>query len=205
MRPEDRKFISIQSKVSAATAEKIDRIVEKGGFESRYEFMQYLLSSFLRYADMGEENKDEQTEELKEFAKMFEGWENKKNRVITTKPSGNRALRLVDSINIYSEIGRKGYVCKHIALIGDNVRTSSNIATALELVIKKLHPGIANQLQTIGCNIGEQSYMRVIEYMLDSVDIERVNEVKETFRANDGSITYGVVPKKKRSKSLNDE
>jgi hypothetical protein len=41
--------------------------------------------------------------------------------------------------------------------------------------------------------------------MLDSVDIERVNEVREAFRANDGSITYGVVPKKKRSKSLNDE
>ena len=205
MKQEDRKFISIQSKVSAATAEKIDRIVEKGGFESRYEFMQYLLSSFLRYADIDAENKDELSEELKEFAKMFEGWENQKNRVITTKPSGNRALKLTDSINIYSEIGRKGYVCKNISVVGENIRTSSNIATSLEVVLKKLHPRIANQIQVIGGSIGEQSFLKVIEYMIESIDVDKVNEVKESFKANDGSINYGVVPKKKRSKSLNDE
>lgn len=205
MKPEDRKFISIQSKVSAATADKIDKIVEKGGFESRYEFMQYLLSSFLKYADVGQENKDELTEELKEFAKMFEGWENKKNRVITTKPSGNRALRLTDSINIYSELGRKGYVCKNITINGNDVRTSSNISTALEVLLKKLHPRIASQLQVIGSSIGEQSLMKVIEYAIESIDIEKVNEVRDSFKAIDGSITYGVVPKKKRAKSIKDE
>ena len=205
MNLKDRKFISIQSKVSAATADKIDRIVEKGGFGSRYEFMQYLLSSFLRYADIGAENKDELSEELKEFAKMYEGWENQKNRVITTKPSGNRALRLTDSINIYSELGRKGYVCKNISLIGDNMRTSSNISTSLETIIKKLHPRMAHQLQSIGGSIGEQSILKVIEYMIDSIGVEGLNEIKESFRSNDGSINYGIVPKKKRSKSINDE
>ena len=41
--------------------------------------------------------------------------------------------------------------------------------------------------------------------MIESIDVDKVNEVKESFKANDGSINYGVVPKKKRSKSLNDE
>lgn len=205
MKPEDRKFISIQSKVSAATAAKIDAIVVKGGFESRYEFMQYLLSSFLRYADQGTENVDEMSEELKEFAKMFEGWENAKNRIITTKPSGNKALRLVDSLNIYSELGRKGYVCKNITIVGDNVRTNSNISLPLEIVIKKLHPRIASMFNLIASNIGEPSYVKVIEWLLENARIEEMHDVQETFKANDGSINYGIVPKKKRSKSINDE
>ena len=205
MKPENRKYISIQSKVSEATAAKIDAIVVKGGFESRYEFMQYLLSSFLRYADQGTDNIDEMSEELKEFAKMFEGWENVKNRIITTKPSGNRALRLVESLNIYSELGRKGYVCKNITIVGDNVRTNSNISSSLEVVIKKLHPRIASMFNLIASNIGEPSYVKVIEWLLENAQIEEMHDVQETFKANDGSINYGIVPKKKRSKSINDE
>ena len=68
------KFVSIQSKVSPETAERIDKIVNEYGFGSRYELMQYLLSAFLKYAD----KEMEESDQLNEFAKIFEGYQNKK-------------------------------------------------------------------------------------------------------------------------------
>lgn len=63
------KFVSIQSKVSPETADRIDRIVEEGRFGSRYELMQYLLSAFLKYAD----KEMEESDEINEFAKNVRG------------------------------------------------------------------------------------------------------------------------------------
>lgn len=206
MSKENNKIVSIQSKVTEATAKKIDAIVERGKFGSRYEFMQYLLSAFLKYADQGDQDDDEMSEELKDFAKMYEGWENKKNRIITTKPSGNRALRMTDSVNVYSELGRRGYVVRHISIHGDGQRISSNISSAVDTIIKKLHPRIANMLTEVGQTIGETQYIRVIEYLLEGMTIDRDRQtVQNTFKSNDGSNVYGIVPKRKRSKSINDE
>lgn len=205
MNNRDKKCCMIQCKISAEAAEKIDAVVERGGFTSQYEFLQYLLSAFLRYAEADQEGMDEMSEELLDFARIYEGWENKKNRIITTRPSGNRALKMTESINIYSELGRRGYVCKMISVKGNDIRTTGSIAQALEVLLKKLHPKLAYQMADIGRNIGEDSLLRVIEYMVEEATGKGLAAKEKAMSDAPTTNEYGNVPKKKRSKSLNDE
>lgn len=188
------KWISIQSKVSPNTAARLDRIVAQFGFASRYEVMQYILSAFLKIADP-EGEPTEQSKELIEFAKMFEGFENSKTRIITTAPSGNKALKLTDSINIYSMIGRAGYVCKRIEIRGEECTTSGNVDKALSVVLKKLHPRIYKELTTIGETMAEHSMMKILEELI-AIAHTPAPEISEDFSELDGSIEYGRVPKR---------
>lgn len=205
MNNRDKKSCMIQCKISAEAAEKIEEVVKRGGFASPYEFLQYLLSAFLRYADPENGNMDDMAEELLDFAKIYEGWENKKNRIITTRPSGNRALKMTESISIFSELGRKGYVCKMISVKGNDIRTTGSIAQALEVLLKKLHPKLAYQMADIGRNIGEDSLLRVIEYMVEEATGKGLTAKEKAMSDAPTTNEYGIVPKKKRSKSLNDE
>lgn len=205
MNNRDKKSCMIQCKISAEAAEKIEEVVKRGGFASPYEFLQYLLSAFLRYADPENGNMDDMAEELLDFAKIYEGWENKKNRIITTRPSGNRALKMTESISIFSELGRKGYVCKMISVKGNDIRTTGSIAQALEVLLKKLHPKLAYQMADIGRNIGEDSLLRVIEYMVEEATGKGLTAKEKAMSDAPTTNEYGNVPKKKRSKSLNDE
>lgn len=202
---ENRKCEMIQCKISVETSKRIDGIVERGGFASKYEFLQYLLSAFLRYADPEREEIDEMSEELLSFGKMYEGWENKKNRIITTRPSGNRALKMTDSINIYSELGRNGYVCKTIKVRGDDVSTTGSISTALEVLMKKLLPKLYARMADIGRNIGECSVLRVVEYMTEEAETKGLTAKEKAISESPASNEYGNVPKKRRTKSLNYE
>lgn len=77
----ERKFISIQAKISPEAAARLESIVEKYGFKSRYEIMQCLLEAFLRYTDPGYTGgKDARLSEIYDLHKIWEGVENKKNR-----------------------------------------------------------------------------------------------------------------------------
>lgn len=205
MNNRDKKSCMIQCKISAEAAKKIEEVVKRGGFASPYEFLQYLLSAFLRYADPENGNMDDMAEELLDFAKIYEGWENKKNRIITTRPLGNRALKMTESISIFSELGRKGYVCKMISVKGNDIRTTGSIAQALEVLLKKLHPKLAYQMVDIGRNIGEDSLLRVIEYMVEEATGKGLTAKEKAMSDAPTTNEYGNVPKKKRSKSLNDE
>lgn len=205
MSNKERKCCMIQCKISAEASERIEEFVKRGEFKTKYEFLQYLLSAFMRYADPDNEGVDEMTEDLASFAQIYEGWENKKNRIITTRPSGNRALKMVNSINIYTEIGRKGYVCRMISFNGEGMKTTSNISSALDVILKKLHPTIASQLCDIGRNIGEDATMRVLEYLIQEGKRSGLTAKEKAVSDSPESNEYGNVPKKKRSKSLNDE
>lgn len=205
MNNRDRKCCMIQCKVSAEAAERIERVVERGGFSSHYEFLQYLLSAFLKFADPEQDGTDEMSDELLSFAQIYEGWENKKNRIITTKPSGNRALKMTEAINIFSELGKNGYVCKMIKVSGNDIRTTGSISQALETLTKRLYPRMYNQLMEIGCSIDENNIQRVIEYMIEDMERKGLKTKENTVSESPMINEYGNVPKKKRSKSLYDE
>lgn len=205
MNDRDKKCCMIQAKISAESMTRIERIVEVGEFGSKYEFLQYLLSAFLRFADPGGEDIDEMSDELVAFSRMFEGWENKKQRIITTRPSGNRQLKMTDVINIFSEVGRRGHVCKVINVRGEDVRTSGSVVEALEVVIKKLLPNLYAQLKDIGYNIDESAAVRVIEYMVEEATRKGLTAKEKAVSDSPTSNEYGNVPKKKRTKSVNDE
>lgn len=195
------KFVSIQSKVSPETAERIDRIVEQNGFESRYELMQYLLSAFLKYAD----NEMEGSDEISEFAKIFEGYQNRKNRIITTKPGGNRSMKLIESINIFSEIGRRGYVCKRIVLNGDRESITSNNESAIRSVLRKLFPDIARCIESIGNDIGECNYIRILEYIMEKKDLDDIKKnIEDEFKTMKQEVKYGETPVRLKHKTVNE-
>ena len=200
-----KKCVSIQSKVSPTTAKRLDAVVERGKFESKYELLQYLISVFLKFADPDNEDEDTEAKELEEFVKLFDGWDDYRNRIITTKPQGNRHLQLVDMVCIYSEVGKKGYVGKKISFKATETKVTDNVGNVLEVVLKKLYPGIYEKLYNMTEQVEERSISKTLEKLLDEllkdVDCETLARI---FAEAKSEIEYGITPKRKRHKSIND-
>ena len=200
-----KKCVSIQSKVSPTTAKRLDAVVERGKFESKYELLQYLISVFLKFADPENEDEDTEGQELAEFARLFDGWDDYRNRIITTKPQGNRHLQLVDMVCIYSEVGKKGYVGKKISFKATETKVTDNVGNVLEVVLKKLYPGIYEKLYNMTEQVEERSISKTLEKLLDEllkdVDSETLARI---FAEAKSEIEYGITPKRKRHKSIND-
>ena len=205
-RYEERKFVSIQSKVSPSTVKRLDAVVERGKFESKYELLQYLISVFLKFADPENEEEDTETKEVLEFARMFEGWDDYKQRIITTKPQGNRHLNLTDIVCIYSEVGKKGYVGKKISLNAVETKITDNVGNVLEVVLKKLYPVIYDKLNEMTGQVNSRSISKtlekIIEEFLKDADAETLERI---FSEAKGDVEYGNVPIKRRSRRLTDE
>ena len=200
---EERKFVSIQSKVSPSTVKRLDAVVERGKFESKYELLQYLISVFLRFADP--ENEDEDAKELEEFAKLFDGWDDYRNRIITTKPQGNRHLQLTDMVCIYSEIGKKGYVGKKISFKATETKVTDNVGNVLEVILKKLYPSIYEKLHNMTEQVEERSISKTLEKLLNELlkDVDS-ETLARMFVDSKSEIEYGNVPKRKRHKGIED-
>lgn len=205
-RYEERKFVSIQSKVSPSTVKRLDAVVERGKFESKYELLQYLISVFLKFADPENEEEDTETKEVLEFARMFEGWDDYKQRIITTKPQGNRHLNLTDIVCIYSEVGKKGYVGKKISLNAVETKITDNVGNVLEVVLKKLYPAIYDKLNEMTGQVNSRSISKtlekIIEEFLKDADAETLERI---FSEAKGDVEYGNVPIKRRNRRLTDE
>lgn len=204
------KHVMIQAKVSCDTAERIDNIVKKYGFSSRYEVMQYVLSAFLSKADPGYSNEEEQSRDaINEFGKLFEGFENKRNRIITTKPRGIQKLKLVNSIYIFSEVGKKGYVSRNMKVDAEGAKISNRSETSISSVIRYLYPKMAEKLDSVGKGIGSNRYEEIIEYMLEGMEVRGADEVGEEVMDEMNEISgvtrYGNVPVKAIKRVVNDE
>jgi len=202
---EDRKFISIQSKVSPSTVKRLDAVVERGKFESKYELLQYLISVFLKFADPENEDEDTEAKELEEFARLFDGWDDYRNRIITTKPQGNRSLKLTEMICIYSEVGKKGYVGKKISFNAVETKVTDNVGNVLDVVLKKLYPSIYEKLLSLTEQVQEKSIIKTLEKLMmelmKDVDSDTLDRI---FAENKNEIEYGNVPMKKRKRSIDD-
>ena len=200
-----KKCVSIQSKVSPTTARRLDAVVERGKFESKYELLQYLISVFLKFADPDNEDDDTEAKELEEFAKLFDGWDDYRNRIITTKPQGNRHLQLTDMVCIYSEVGKKGYVGKKISFKATETKVTDNVGNVLDVVLKKLYPSIYERLYELTEQVEERSISKTLDKLLNEllkdVDSETLAKI---FVDAKGEIEYGNVPKRKRYKGIED-
>lgn len=204
------KHVMVQAKVSCDTAERLDNIVKKYGFASRYEVMQYILSAFLTKADPGYLNEEEKNRDvIAEFAKLFEGFENKRNRIITTKPKGVKSLKLVNSIYIFSEVGKKGYVARNMKVDAEGVKISNRSNTSISNVIKYLYPKLAEKLDSIGRKIDSNRYEEIIDYILEEMNVKLMDGIGEEVRSEmdmvAGVTRYGNVPVKARKREVNDE
>lgn len=182
---------------------RLDAVVERGKFESKYELLQYLISVFLKFADPENEDEDTDAKELEEFARLFDGWDDYRQRIITTKPQGNKHMRLTEMICIYSEVGKKGYVGKKISFNASETKVTDNVGNVLDVVLKKLYPSIYEQMCVLTEQVEERSVSKTLERLLDEllkdVDRETLNKI---FTEAKSEIEYGVVPKRTRRKDL---
>ena len=116
---------------------------------------------------------------------------------------------MVGSIYIFSEIGKRGYVARNIKINGDDIHTNSRNSASLETVVRLLFPSIASRLDGIGRTIGECRYEDIISDLIEQCGItgedKLHNEISNELNHISPRIEYGVVPKKTRSKSVDDE
>lgn len=196
----------MQTKVSQYTNKRVQAIVERGQFDSSYELLQYLLSVFLRYADPeGEEDGEKDVELIKEWAEMFNGWQDRSKRIITVKSGQGNELVLTDAIMIYSEIGKSGYVAKKVSFRaeqgckGSKTIVTGNVDECINAVFRKLRPKMAADLECIGRSCGTKHVAATVEALLQDTSIPRTSEDGQ------GSIAfaqteYGNVPVRKNNK-----
>lgn len=204
------KFVSIQAKVSPEAAACLDRIVKEYKFSSRYEIMQYLLSVFLSFADPNhKETEDIDVAAITDMARVFEGFENSKERVITTKPRGGKTLRLKGAVYVFSEVGKRGYVVRNMETEGESMRVNGRTDAALLFIIKHLYPKLARRLEDIGRSLGISRLEDIINEIIDSREMteeDRISdEIRRDMEAEQSSIRYGIVPKRARRRSAKDE
>lgn len=201
---EQRKSISVQAKISPISHAKLEEIAIEYGFKSVYEIVQWLISAFLSYVGGESQIESKADENMKEYAKIFEGYQNNKNRIITTKPGGNRQLKLVETIFVFSEVGKRGYVCKRISINGDKETITDNPANAIRSFIRKLFPKISGYIESVGNEIGETNYMRILEYILSEETNDDIHKtVSVDFEALKQKTEYGRVPVRARNKTIN--
>lgn len=188
------KSVIIQTKINAESAARFDRIAREYGFKSRYELIQVILSTFIQKVDREVEGENEESMLLAEFGKIFENFENAKKSVISTRPGRVRELRLTDSINIYTEVGTKGYVCRNISYRANQVHSEGTIEHAIDVVLKKLLPVVHTQLREIMTEIDEDSIIKMIE------------DVVSNYKRGKGvsSTEYGVAPQRRWNRSVYD-
>lgn len=190
----ERKFISIQAKISPEAAARLEEIVIKYGFKSRYEIMQCLLEAFLRYADLGySERKNTKLSEIYELQRIWEGIENRKNRIITVSPNQRKTLKLAGSVMLFCEEGSNRHCCRYISFKGDDTFVTSNNDTILKTVIHTLFPSLYRSLSQIGKNIGCTRIDDTLEYLVceSSPQIKDTiaNDIRREFESNE---TYEV-------------
>lgn len=199
------KWVSIQSKVSGKTAARLDAIAERGGFKSRYELMQYIVSAFLKVADSENEESavDKENRAYIECERMFGNWMNSMERIITTKPMCGEKMKLLTSIYIYGKIGKKGSVVKVVKPGEDRVFVNSSVDNALEELLKKLHPHTYSELKKIGTAWGETNARCTIDAMVEEIGTEGLQSgnrtIQKEFANNANNIQYGNKPKQKRN------
>lgn len=70
-RERKRNTVQVKSEITKEECDRLDHIIEKFAFKSRYQVIQYLVKSFLKVADpiIDEDEPDEEIE------KMFDGFE----------------------------------------------------------------------------------------------------------------------------------
>ena len=160
---------------------------------------------FLKFADPENEDEDAEANELEEFARLFDGWDDYRNRIITTKPQGNRNLKLTEMVCIYSEVGKNGYVGKKISFNAVETKVTDNVGNVLDVVLKKLYPSIYEKLLSLTEQLKERSISKALEKLLDELvkDLDS-DTLARIFTESKNEIEYGIVPMRKRKRSIND-
>lgn len=189
---DDDKAVMIQSKISVETSKRLDRIVNKFGFASRYEILQYLISAFLHYADPT----TPADETLEVISGIFAGCENPDSR-LNTAGSTTADMEVSDVVSVMHRPGSNAYSCHWTHRDAHGEMESSSAAAVLDMILARLLPTRYEYLCKVADELQGGSVLYALDYLI---------EADKRAGAPDGgdyaSNTYGVVPVRHNNKSI---
>ena len=185
----------IQSKITPATAARLDMIVKKFGFTSRYEILQYLVSAFLHYADPEGET-HAQSDELSQIGMIFQGCEDKATRLNTFRMD-ERNTDVTDEIRLMRASDQDAYTCSWIHHDEAGDKETSSAPAMLQLILSRLLPDRYQYLMRVASELDSGSVLRALDYLIE-VDTSNGSPEQIDYAGN----TYGIVPTRKFKKSM---
>ena len=186
------KTVMIQSKISVETSQRLNEIVKKFGFASRYEILQYLVSAFLHYADPT----TPADESLEMLSGIFAGCENPDSRLNTVRSSDGDA-EVTDVVSIMHQRGSSAYSCRWTHRDDKSEMESSSAAAVFDVILARLLPTRYEYLRHVASEIDSASALYALDYLIEADKRCGTPEPGEY-----ASNTYGVVPVRHNNKSM---
>lgn len=203
------KTANVMAKVSQETRDRLERVREKCGFNSGYEIMQYLISAFLRVADPeGEKGPGMEAERLMELATMFEGFESRRTRLVTSAPSSTAERKLRSLVAVFDVAGRRRRDVYRVRMREDGgVVSEYGADKALAGVLRDIAPDSWSTLAEAQQLLGRPAAATLSQALRDSTERWRewanAGEIAQSFRGyeDDSAPRYGERTKRKHHKS----
>lgn len=192
------------TKVSPATAERLDRIKERGGFRSRYEVVQAAVALMLKYADAeGEPLDPDEVEQVRSLRELFGSLTSVRDSLARVKPNGGKKIEPSALVAFY---GKECLMLRTLDSSG-NSATTTNVRDVLELVMSKTLPyDTLQRLRLIQKNANYPTLLSVIMAMVAHTEVETTTrEVMDMFvEAADSDpliVRLGIENKPARAKA----
>lgn len=192
------------TKVSPATAERLDRIKERGGFRSRYEVVQAAVALMLKYADAeGEPLDPDEVEQARSLQELFGSLTSVRDSLARVKPNGGKKIEPSALVAFY---GKECLMLRTLDSSG-NSATTTNVRDVLELVMSKTLPyDTLQRLRLIQKNANYPTLLSVIMAMVAHTEVETTTrEVMDMFvEAADSDpliVRLGIENKPARAKA----
>lgn len=181
---DDNKAVMIQSKISPETSYRLDEIVRKFGFSSRYEILQYLISAFLHYADPTSPADDS----LKVMSGIFAGCENPDSRLNTVRGTDGN-MEVTDVVSIMHQPKSSAYTCRWTHRDAKGEIESSSAALVLDMILARLLPTRYDYLRKIADELDSTSVLKALDYLIEAD--QRCGTAEQGEYATNA---YGAVP-----------
>jgi len=186
------KTVMIQSKISVDTSRRLNEIVKKFGFASRYEILQYLISAFLHYADPT----TPADESLEVISGIFAGCENPDSRLNTLR-SSDGDMEVTDVVSVMHRPGSTAYSCRWTHRDDKGEIESSSASYVLDMILARLLPTRYDYLRHVADELGSDSVLYALDYL-----IEADKRCGTAVTAEYASNSYGIVPVRHKNKSI---
>lgn len=197
-----RKLCVVQTRVSASVSARLDVLIAKYGFASRYELLQYLITSFLSYADNQDhscislEIEDEQSLNLYKAGKtLYSDFVQPELRLNTAVTTSAASLDLQDALFIYGKSGAARSVCRTVDPQSGEL-VPSGASAAIDLVLRRLVPQQYDRLTSIADDLGSKSALSALDYLLSAYSCPAPGA--GSYSQNE----YGTVPVRHNNKTI---
>lgn len=181
---DDNKTVMIQSKISVDTSRRLNEIVKKFGFASRYEILQYLVSAFLHYADPT----TPADESLEVLSGIFAGCENPDSRLNTARVT-DKDMEVTDVVSVMHRPGSAAYSCRWTHRDDKGEMESTSAAYVLDMILARLLPTRYNYLRKVADELDSDSVLFALDHLIEADKRCGTPDAGEY-----ASNTYGMVP-----------